>query len=206
MTYGEFKQFVLSLINQATIRGDEIEDSYNDQADYTLRIPMLYNDAAGKVATEGKAYVATMDLDSVEKEDAGNGFTIITPPDGFIKMTGDGIPLVRGGRMTRLQRYYMVGNKLYVRNDLMRGVIEYEKEPDMLPITPDENTELDGDREQQFCAAYYVAAMIIAQADAFMYSVLMNEYNDRLNNMKTRLWAETFEINDAMGVSYPFIY
>ena len=45
MTYGELKRRVLQYIFSYTIAGDEIQLSYNNQADYVKLIPGLLNAA-----------------------------------------------------------------------------------------------------------------------------------------------------------------
>jgi hypothetical protein len=126
-------------------------------------------------------------------------------PEDFQRMTGDGIPVVRQGRMTRIKGYYMAGkDRVLIRNDLMRdGILEYYRNPVMLDTAPGadiDDLELDGTLEAQMAAGYFVAAMLVLQDDSFAYAALRNEYNDRLTNMRKRLSAEHFYVTDVMGV------
>lgn len=210
MKYGEFKDYVLQLINQYSANGDELEASYNDQADYIMRIPHLLNAAMLDITANAQPLVGVMHPMEELQEDLGNGWTRVTVPEDFMRMTEDGIPVIRHGRQTRIKAYYLVGgDKVDIRNDLMRyGVLEYCREPVRVDTTPGagiDSVALDGSLEAQTAAAYYVAAMLVLQDDAFAYSALRNEYDDRLSSMKKRLRAESYFVEDTMGASYPYI-
>ena len=103
MKYGEFKSFVLGLINQAQARGVELDEYYNDQADYLQRIPGLYNAAMLELASEAVTLVGVMEPTQSSTVRSPEGFVAVAVPDDFIAMTGDGIPVVRGGQMTRIK-------------------------------------------------------------------------------------------------------
>lgn len=207
MTYGEFKSFVLGLINQAQARGKELDEYYNDQADYLQRIPGLYNAAMLELASEAVTLVGVMEPTPSSTVRPQEGFVAVTVPDDFIAMTGDGIPVVRGGQMTRIKGYYMVGaDTVMIRSDLAEnGVLEYRRRPERLPMDPaeiDADKRLDGTEEMQNAAAYYAAAMLVLQDDAFAYSALRNEYDDKLSEMKKRLRAETFFVDSSCDIMF----
>lgn len=207
MTYGEFKSFVLGLINQAQARGKELDEYYNDQADYLQRIPGLYNAAMLELASEAVTLVGVMEPTPSSTVRPQEGFVAVTVPDDFIAMTGDGIPVVRGGQMTRIKGYYMVGaDTVMIRSDLAEnGVLEYRRRPERLPMDPaeiDADKRLDGTEEMQNAAAYYAAAMLVLQDDAFAYSALRNEYDDKLSEMKKRLRAETFFVDSSCDIAF----
>lgn len=207
MTYNEFKQFVMGLINQAQARGTELDEYYNDQADYLQRIPGLYNAAMLELASEAVTLVGVMEPNVSTKVRPYNGYVAISVPDDFISMTGDGIPVVRDGRMTRHKGYYMVGSDtVMVQSDLVdQGVLEYRRRPERLSMNPSEidpDTKLDGTEEMQIAAAYYTAAMLVLQDDAFAYSALRNEYDDKLSEMKRRLRAEAFFVDSSCDIMF----
>lgn len=207
MKYGEFKSFVLGLINQAQARGVELDEYYNDQADYLQRIPGLYNAAMLELASEAVTLVGVMEPTQSSTVRSPEGFVAVAVPDDFIAMTGDGIPVVRGGQMTRIKGYYMVGaDTVMIRSDLVEsGVLEYRRRPERLPMDPaeiDADKQLDGTEEMQNAAAYYAAAMLVLQDDAFAYSVLRNEYDDKLSEMKKRLRAETFFVDSSCDIMF----
>lgn len=207
MKYGEFKNFVLGLINQAHARGIALDEYYNDQADYLHRIPGLYNAAMLELASEAVTLVGVMEATPSSTVRSPEGFVAVAVPDDFIAMTGDGIPVVRGGQMTRIKGYYMVGaDTVMIRSDLVEnGVLEYRRRPERLPMDPiniDADKQLDGTEEMQNAAAYYTAAMLVLQDDAFAYSALRNEYDDKLSEMKKRLRAETFFVDSSCDIAF----
>lgn len=207
MKYNEFRSFVLQLLNMYSARGSEFTERYNDQSDYLLRIPGLYNAAMLELASEASPLVGVMEKSDADI-DRQNGFVEMTVPEDFLSMTGDGIPMVdRDGRMTRVKGYYMVGaDKVLIRKDLyQKGILEYHRAPKRLNMDAsavDEETDLDGTREMQTAAAYYVAGMLVMQEDAFSYAALRNEYDDKLTQMKRRLRMEHFHVVDVMAVDY----
>lgn len=207
MTYKDFKDFVLGLINQFSARGTELVETYNDQADYLQRIPGLYNAAMLELASEASHLTGVMHPAKEDVMDTGDGFVAVKVPDDFLSMTEDGIPMIRNGRMTRIKGYYMAGaGTVYIRTDLFKnGILEYNRIPERLPMSPgmiDEDAKLDGTDEMQTAAAYYTAAMLVLQDDAFAYSALRNEYDDKLTEMKRRLRAEAFYIDEACDIGY----
>ena len=48
MKYGELRDQVLKLLNQYTVAGAPVAETYNNQADYLKRIPSFANDARWK--------------------------------------------------------------------------------------------------------------------------------------------------------------
>lgn len=203
MKYCEFRDYVLQLLNMYTARGSEFTERYNDQADFLARIPGLYNAAMLELATEASPLVAVMAPAEEDIEDRGS-YVAVKVPDDFLSMTGDGLPVMgRDGRQMRVKAYYMVGSDtVAIRKDLFRhGILEYHRVPQRLNIdynAVDDETQLDGTIEMQTAAAYYVAGMLMMQEDAFVYASLRNEYDDKLSQMKKRLRAEVFFVEDIM--------
>lgn len=52
MTYGQVRDKSLQLINQYSLAGDKIAPTYNNQADYLVRIPALIDEAMLIIATQ----------------------------------------------------------------------------------------------------------------------------------------------------------
>lgn len=205
MTYGDLRQFVMQLINQYSSCGVELTEDYNDQADYFVRIPGLYNAAMLELAAEAEPLKAVMHP-AAEDVTEQQGFVLIRVPEDFLRMPGDGIPIRRGGRMTREKRYYLVGaDTVAMERDLYAGgILEYFRSPVRLTAAPEDTERLDGTVEMQTAAAYYIAAMLVMQDDAFAYAALRNEYDEKLTNMKRRMYAEPFFIEDQMNINYDF--
>jgi hypothetical protein len=205
MKYYEFRDYVLQLIDRFSADGAELRETYNDQGDYMARIPGLCNSAMMDIAANGQALVGVMEPKEEDLTPMAGGFTAVKVPEDFQKMTGDGIPVVRQGRMTRIKGYYMAGkDRVLIRNDLLRdGILEYHRNPvllDTAPMADIDDQELDGSLEAQLAAGYFVAAMLVLQDDSFAYAALRNEYDDRLTNMKKRLSAEHFYVTDVLGL------
>lgn len=207
MKYSRFRDMVFQLINQYSIRGKPTGELDNDYEDLSERIPNLLTMAMGKISVDGKPIIGILDQSQLEQEgklEERGGYTIITLPEDFQSMTGDGIPVTSHGRLIRVKGYHMVGDKLVMETRLMREAIalEYEKRPKEYRAILNEDlseVELDGDMEQQMAAALFVAAMLMLDDDSFVYASLMNEFEDRVSSMRGRLSAEVFPVNDCMG-------
>jgi hypothetical protein len=203
MKYCEFRDYVLQLLNMYTARGSEFTERYNDQADFLARIPGLYNAAMLEIASVASPLVGVMQPDEEQVEDRGT-YVAVKVPDDFMSMSGDGIPVLgRDGRMMRIKAYYMAGaDTVMIRKDLYRhGTLEYYRTPLRLNIdyqAVEDEEVLDGTLEMQTAAAYYVAGMLMMQEDAFVYAALRNEYDDKLSQMKKRLRAEVFFVEDII--------
>ena len=214
MKYRQFRDFVFQLINQYSICGEPVTERYNDYADLEARIPNLLGLAMMNISLNGKPITGTLDIDALETagklRSLSDGYTEVTLPDDFQRMTGDGIPILHHGRMARVKGYHLVADKLVIKTELMRNAIaiEYEKAPrDYAEILnlEEQDVELDGDREQQYAAALFVAAMLVMDDDSFVYANLMNEYEARVSAMGSRLSAEAMEINHCMGTEYLYL-
>ena len=57
MTYGELKRQALMLISQYSIAGTTVPASYNNQADYIMKIPLLVDSAEMEIATTVKPII-----------------------------------------------------------------------------------------------------------------------------------------------------
>lgn len=62
MTLGDARDMALQLINRATIAGQSVADTYNNQSDYLKSIPALVNDAQTYIATTAKLIPATYSI------------------------------------------------------------------------------------------------------------------------------------------------
>ena len=202
MNYKEFRKFVMQLLNQYSARGVELLDDYNDQTDYFVRVPGLYNACMLEMVMGPAPLIAIMEPDE-ETVQRVHGFVLVPEPDDFLRMTEDGLPMMVCGRMTRVKGYWAAGGKIAIREDLYdHAILEYCRQPERLGENPSDSQALDGTLEMQTAAAYYVAAMLCMQDDAFAYAALRNEYDDRLSAMKKRLRAENFFVVDQMNIGY----
>ena len=71
MNYGQVRDQVLKLLNQYSVAGDKVDGSYNNQADYLLRIPELVNDAMTEIATTARKIPTVLNLADLYQEDLG---------------------------------------------------------------------------------------------------------------------------------------
>jgi hypothetical protein len=204
MKYGEFKRSVMQLIDQFSVREAVMTQEYNDQGDFFVRIPALYNNAMLEMAQDAAPLVSVMEPDTEDVVEE-RGFVTFPLPDDFLSMSEDGLPMVtRDGQMTRMKEYWLVGDgQIRMRRYLYdHATLEYCRQPTRLTPDPDENTELDGTIEMQTAAEYYVAAMLMLREDSFVYATLYNKYDDLLSAMKKRLRAERFFMANAYGPDY----
>ena len=199
MTYSEFKALVMQLIDQYSAGGVVLTKGYNDQADFFARIPGLYNTVMLELAAGPCPLVAVMDRETLVTADHP-GFVEVQVPADFLQMTGDGLPMVEGGRMTRVKDYWTVGaDRVYIRKCLYdRAVLEYCRRPETLEADPAEDTVLDGPMEMLAAAACYVAALLALREDPCLYAALRNEYDDRVSAIRRRRRrGEIFFARDA---------
>ena len=188
------------LINHYTIAGNDIALAYNNQDDYILRIPSLLQSAQQYLATTTRPIYAELPLnwDTAEKRE---GFYIFTMPDDFWQMVGRGIPVLKQGEFTMYHRYRWMGrNKLVIpMSDKADMTIHYHRYPVDVPADPRDDFELDNSPDAQEAAAYYVAANLMMHDNAFAYSALYNEFENRRQQMFERQQTEFDRIEDLYG-------
>ena len=66
MKYADIKRAVLSHINQYTMAGSKVAPTYNNQADYLNRIPVLLNEALVNIRTLVKPIPVVLPLENGE--------------------------------------------------------------------------------------------------------------------------------------------
>ena len=184
MNYKWARDFTLQLINQYSVAGKKIPDSYNNQADYLRRIPALLNDAQMYAATTAAPIPAEDDLKNLRCDDNGS-WLIYTMPEDCWRMRSSGLIRYDGECFQRFHRYHPVGdNKIAVPRDLTGEVhVEYFRYPRLLDAEPRDEDELDNTPPVQMALPYYVAAQLVMQDDAFAFSALSNEFETRLVRM-----------------------
>lgn len=200
MTYLDFKNRVLMLINQYTMAGADIALSYNNQADYVKKIPSLLNSALRYLATTNRPIYACQPLDWDAAEER-EGFFIFKMPEDFWQLLGRGIPVLKAGELTMYHNYRWMGRDRMVipAKDRAEMDLHYYRYPKVVPTKPDDNYELDGEVDAQEAAAYYVAANLVMHDNAFAYSALYNEFESRRQQMYERPQTEYDRIEDLYG-------
>lgn len=67
MNYAWARDFTLQLMNQYSTAGAKVPESYNNQADYLVRIPKLLDDAQYYVATTAGKMREMVELDELTR-------------------------------------------------------------------------------------------------------------------------------------------
>ena len=198
MNYKWARDFALQLINQYSVAGVKVPETYNNQADYLVRIPKLLDDAQMYAATTAAPILVSEDLKNLRCDENGEWFTYTLPEDCWQICSG-GLIRYDGDTFQRFHRYHPVGeNKIAVPRDLTGEVrVEYYRYPRMLGDTPKDEDELDNQRPVQMALPYYVAAQLVMQDDAFAFSALSNEFETRLARLTERPHTDIHVVEDV---------
>lgn len=207
MTYGDVKDAALQLINRYSIAGTKIASSYDNQADYLLRISPLVNDAQVYIATTGKKIPELVVLSALSMELHGQMYMVTLPencwqPSGagllrFSASSGDGSP-----GYWRDKNYFVAGDRrLLIPVETVGGsdeiMVEYFRYPTRLPALPMDAAALDNTVEAQELVPYYVAAHLVLAEDAYAQAALYNEFETRLARLSDVPAVEYAEIRDV---------
>ena len=195
MTYGEMKDFVLQLINQYSVAGSRVPLTYNDQADLVARIPALMRDGLIYVVTTARRLRAVADLTDPQEQ---GGLLIYDLPEDCYQLAG-GLLRLEGGQLCRFQNYRLLGGRQVAIPREARGQyqVEYFRYPQLPQATPMDDDRLDCPSEAQSVVAYYVAAHLVMEDNAFLYAGLYNEFERRLARLEEGPTAELGLVEDA---------
>ena len=208
MTYGELKKRVLQYIFSYSIAGDEIQLSYNNQADYVKLIPGLLNSAQTYVY-QIKKYQDAVSLSHLDKEEYGYEDMYILPDDCLSMKPG----LIRPGRdqngypFGRYNRYRLFGgNKLLLPHGIAEKynlILEYNKRAVPIPENVPDSYVLKNEDEVNELLPFYIAAFVVRYDDAFAYSALYNEFETRLQRLQPNpTYVEFNSVDDVYGGFY----
>lgn len=205
MNYGQLRDFALQLIRQYSIAGTLYAPSYNNQQDYLNAIPNLVNDGLVYLATNYRPREAFTELFPEEAEIYG-GYKRFTLPEDVLEMKTPGllIPDSRGGEPKYVSGYKLLlpDYVLLPMNVEQTVILNYYRRPQLVPANPVDTDPIDAPIAEQYCVAYWVAAHLVMQDDAFVYSALMNEFSSKADALSTQITAELSFIEDAYGSSY----
>ena len=196
MLYSEIKRETLGHINQYSMAGSPVAASYNNQADYLNRIPILINEGVLNVRTLVKPEPVVWPLET--GEDYGDMIRHELPEDFWTLKTG-GVTVIRDGRFQKTNNYRLQGRKYILIPKDAEGsfTVEYYKYPNKLPLSPAEDFELEEDIEVIQAATYYAAANLVLLEDEFAYASLYNDYESRLGRITRGVTAEVQPVEDA---------
>ncbi len=207
MTYGEIRDASLMLIGQYTIAGSIYQSSYNNQQDYLNKIPFLVNDCLIYVATSVRRLPSHVILDPADGEDYGNWRRYVLPDD-LLEIRSGGLMVPdadrRRGESSIWTRYKIQDpDHILIPKFVDKPLIlDYFRRPQMLPITggqvPDD-TVIDAPIDVCMAIPYYVAAHLVHEDDAFRYSSLYNEFENKMARMTPAPYTEIQEVFDAYG-------
>ena len=200
MDYKWARDFTLQLINQYSMAGTKIPAGYNNQADYLARIPKLLEDAQLYAATTSSPIRHTEPLSALRCDENGEWLVYTLPKDCW-KMSGVGLLRYEGETFQRYRGYHPVGANKFTMPKGVDGevYVEYFRYPRRLGDTPRDTDELDNTIEVQMALPYYVAAYLVMQDDAFAFSALRNEFEDRLARLGEVPHADVSIVENVYG-------
>ena len=197
MTFGWARDFALELIDQRSIAGADVPESYNNQADYVKRIPKLVDDAQMLLATNEGRMREMMALEELPREERGS-WSVYTLPGNCWQLCAG---LVRPDSPGRELRYRLLGgDRLMVPRAVERGLwAEYFRYPRPVGTDPVDDVELDNTPAAQLAVPYYVAAHLVMYDNEFAYAALLNEFEQKRALLRERPRAEWGIKEDAYG-------
>ena len=198
MKYANIKRAVLSHINQYTMAGAQVAPTYNNQADYLNRIPVLLNEALVNIRTLVKPSPIVLPL--TDGEPYGGMVRYELPEDCWTIKTG-GVSVIRDGQFRRTNQYRLQGKKYILVPDDGSYTVEYYRYPVQLPLdnTLTDDYEVEEDPEVIQTATYYASAYLVLQEDEFAYATLYNDYESRLSRISPGITAEVQPVEDSYG-------
>ena len=195
MTYGWVRDFALELINQYSIAGAVVAESYNNQADYVNRIPKLVDDAQVLLATSEGRIRELVPLSELEKERQGAWEVYTLPANCWRVLPG----LARLDGPGREMRYRMAGGGLGLPVPGEGLALEYFRLPRRVGERPLDSVELDNTIQAQQAVPYYVAAHLVMYDNEFAYAALLNEFEQKRALLREEPRAEWGVVEDAYG-------
>ena len=207
MTYAEIRDASLMLIGQFTIAGTEYLPSYNNQQDYLLKIPFFVNDALIYIATSVRRMPSHVVLDPEEGEDYGNWRRYVLPDD-LLEIRSGGLMVPdadrRRGESTIWTRYKIQDPDHILIPKIVDKplILDYFRKPNLLPVTgglPADDTVIDAPIDVCMAIPYYVASHLVMEDDAFRYSALYNEFENKMARITPAPYTEIQDVWDAYG-------
>ena len=198
MTYEQVKDQVLKLLNQYSVAGDEVDGSYNNQADYIKRIPDLVNDAMMEIATTARKIPTVLNLADLYQEDLGKVVRYTLPKD-FYQFVSGSVVKTEDGRVLHTNIYATQGKRHLIvpKEEAGDYTITYYRYPKLLEDRPSDSDQLDNEPETHSAVCFYVAAYLVIHDDPFQYATFYNKYEDKLAKMGPGVHAEVRTADDV---------
>lgn len=188
MNYQQAQDTVLKLIDRYSIAGTPMALSYNNQADFTLKIPALLDDAVSLIAATVRKLPKTVRLSEIPCETVGN-LCVYSLPEDCLQVA---MPPVEGARL-------LDDAHLALPKGAGDGMLTYYRRPALLGDSPAPETELDGTREMQMASVYYAAAYLMLHEDDYACKALLSEWERRLSRLLPLPRAETGCVENVYG-------
>lgn len=197
MFYSEIKRETLGHIDQYSMAGSPVAASYNNQADYLNRLPVLINEGLVNIRTLCKPSPVVLPLENGEEY---GGMMRYELPEDFWSLKTGGVSVIRNGQFHKTNDYRLQGKKyILIPKTDAAYTVEYYKYPNQLPLdkTLTDDFELEEDIEVIQAATYYAAANLVMREDEFMYASLYNDYESRLSRISPGITVEVQPVDDA---------
>ena len=224
MNYGEIRDASLQLIGQYSIAGTLYPETYNNQADYTAKIPFLINDALIYIASSVRRMPAEVVLNPEDGEEFGN-WLLFPLPNDMLEMQPGGLLVPDADRRkdesSIWTRYKIIAsqspnevpesvnpdrpigednyNILLPRNIDHPLIFPYWRKPKLLQLNPppDDSTPIDAPITVQMALPFYVGAHLVMEDDAFRYASLQNEFENKLARITPAPYTEIQGVRDV---------
>ena len=198
MNYGQVKDQVLKLLNQYTLAGAKVANSYNNQQDYIERIPALINDAMMEIATTTRKIPAVLELSNLPSVETGVQVRYELPDD-FYQFVSGSVVTTKEGAVLHTNCFAVQGKKTLIVPKSESGdyTVEYYRYPVLLADKPDDKDKLDNEPETHFAVPFYVASFLVSHDEPFLCALFSNKYADKLAKMSAGVTTEARVVSDA---------
>ena len=199
MNYAAVRDRTLMLLNQYSVAGVPVADTYNNQQDYLNRIPALVDDAVMEIATTARKIPAVVELDSLEREE-GEKETRYTLPADFFQLVSGSLVTGESGETVHTNLYTLEGRKyLIVPRGTENCRLTYYRYPVPLGDAPADGEELDNEPDTHYAVPYYAAAFLAGGDDPWLSGILYNKFEDKLRKLSPGRTAELHPAGDSYG-------
>ena len=212
MTLKDICDMTLQLVNQYSISGKEIPDTYNAQADYLRRIPGLVNDCLVYLYTNAIPQVAQYIFRKEKGDTASGEFDEYELPMNFCRPYGSSVPKLRGKELSVNKYRWVAGRRLAISPEIEGQItVDYYRYPILFSVGfeasgdgkqwsyVDGDVECDAPLEAQYAIPYYVAAHIIQQDYLSESYILMNEFELKMSRISVVPVLEVAPCEDVYG-------
>ena len=199
MNYGQVRDATLKLLNQYTVAGERVAESYNNQDDYIKRIPTLVNDAMMEIATTTRKILSTLNLGELPQEEVNKHQVSYILPEDFYQLVSGSVVTSEEGHILHTNQYTVLGRKCLIvpKKEAGNYTISYYRYPTLLDEDPADTDALDNEPETHYAIPFYVAAYLVDHDDMSLAALFNNKYEDKLSKLSAGVYAETHPTKDV---------